>query len=92
MIGQVAVSVFMSVGDAAFYASLLDESNTFTASEFESHIAYVDVPICAIQLFITGIVIYLLIILSRLTTNMVDKDDPFSNVYLIALIVLFVDS
>jgi hypothetical protein len=39
MIGQVAASVFMSVSDAAFYASLPTESTTFTASEFESHIA-----------------------------------------------------
>lgn len=46
----------------------------------------------AIQFVLTCIIVYLLVVLSRLTTNMVDKDDPFSNVYLIALIVMFVDS
>lgn len=46
----------------------------------------------AIQFIVTIIVIYLLVVLSRLTTNMVDKDDPFSNIYLIALIIMFVDS
>jgi len=62
------------------------------ASEFVDRIKTVDMPLCGAQLGITLIIIYLLVILSRLTTNMVDKDDPFSNIYLIALIILFVDS
>lgn len=33
-----------------------------------------------------------MMVLSRMTTTMVDKDDPFSNIYLLGLIVLFVDS
>lgn len=52
----------------------------------------VDMPLCGAQLGITLLIIYLLVILSRVTTNMVDKDDPFSNIYLIALIILFTDS
>lgn len=38
MIAQVASSVYMSVNDATFYASLPAESNTYLASEFEAHI------------------------------------------------------
>ena len=49
-------------------------------------------PLASAQFIISVIIIYLLVILSRLTTNMVDKDDPFSNVFLIALIVMFVNS
>ena len=33
---------------------------------------------------------FLLVILSRLKTNMMDKDDPFSNGYLLAMILFFI--
>ena len=92
MICQVAASTFMSVSDAAFYASIPDESSTFTAQTYEDHILSRDIPLTVAQFLITAVIIYLLVILSRLTTNMVDKDDPFSNIFLIALIVMFVDS
>lgn len=93
MLCQVAASVFMSVLDAGWYATLPTEGNgTEAASDFERHLVTTDVPLASVQMILTLIIIYLLIVLSRLTTSMVDKDDPFSNVYLIALIILFVDT
>ena len=49
-------------------------------------------PLCAVGCFLALVIIYLCILMSRLTTNMVDKDDPFSNIYLIALLVFFIDA
>lgn len=96
------MTIFISVADKAFYANLPNYTYeqcsadptlcSYPASEFETHLMTIDLPLSGIQLAVSIAVIYILVILSRITTNMTDKDDPFSNVYLIALIVLFVDS
>ena len=91
MLCQDAASTVLSLIDAAWYSGLSNNTPE-PASQFEKHLGTVDIPLSGLQLALTLVIIYLLVILSRVTTNMVDKDDPFSNVYLIALIILFVDS
>ena len=100
MLCQTVATIAMSSFDAQFYASLPPPcpssdpqcATAIPASDFVDRLKNVDMPLAGAQLGITLLIIYLLVILSRVTTNMVDKDDPFSNIYLIALIILFTDS
>lgn len=53
---------------------------------------FIDLPLTGVQFVLSIGIIYLVSILTRVMTNMVDKDDPFSNGYLLAMIVLFVET
>lgn len=53
---------------------------------------YVDMPLSSAGCVLAMVIFYLCNIMSKLTQNMVDKEDPFSNIYLVALIILFVDA
>ncbi len=54
------------------------------------HFAKEEIPLTGAQCLISIVTMFLLVILSRLKTKMMDKDDPFSNGYLLAMIIFFV--
>jgi hypothetical protein len=51
----------------------------------------IDVPLAGAQFFICLIIVYLLVINTRIMSNMVDKDDPFTNGYLMAMLIFYID-
>jgi len=81
----------------AYYTSLPDSAcpesgdGCVTADSMATHFETIDVPLAGAQFFICLIIVYLLVVNTRIMSNMIDKDDPFTNGYLMAMLIFYID-